>query len=121
MDSWWVDLMESSREDQFLKVLHALFVERPSIAPEKVWLGGGVSSDGGITVLYRGRTGGPVVGRRYDLVELASLFGTWVPSGLAECVWASEIAEPEDIGCARDVDWADGLIDDPSRVCWLNG
>ena len=68
-------------------MLRDLFAERPSIAPEKSWLGGGASSDGRVTVLYRGRAGGPVVGRRYLLAELAKQFGTGDPAELATCVW----------------------------------
>ena len=101
-------------------MLRDLFAERPSIAPEKSWLGGGASSDGRVTVLYRGRAGGPVVGRRYLLAELAKQFGTGDPAELATCVWASEIAEPEDVGRLCDVDWAEGLIENPRQVRWLH-
>ena len=100
-------------------MLRDLFVQRPSIAPEKVWLGGAVGSDGVMTVLYRGRPHGPVVGRRYVLADLAPMFGTADPGALADCVWAGEIAEPEEPGRLLDVDWAVGIIDDPGQVHWL--
>jgi hypothetical protein len=71
-------------------------------------------------VLYREHPRGPVLGRRFDLDELARLFRPVVdPRVLAEIMCDNELFDPTGHGEVLDVDWADGLGLSRREVEWV--
>ncbi len=84
-----------------------------------VWVNAGVSNTGHAVLIYKPQEGGPLVGRRWDLDRLGPLFGTDDPEVLAEQMWLNEVEDPDVRGQRLDVDWAAGLVDNPSEVLWL--
>ena len=72
------------------------------------------------TVLYRENPHRPVLGERFDLVEWAALFDPdLTPEGLADIAISEQLLDPTGRGLRLDVDWADGLIDNPREVEWV--
>jgi hypothetical protein len=78
-------------------------------------------ADGDIaTVLYRENPHRPVLGERFDLIEWASLFDPdLTPEGLADIAIDEQLLDPTGRGIRLDVDWADGLVDNPREVEWV--
>ena len=73
-----------------------------------------------VIVLYREHPDGPVLGRRYDIEESMSQSGHYYsPTGLAGNALDEDILDPTGHGGLLDVDWADGLIDNPREVEWV--
>ncbi|CAO5174090.1 conserved hypothetical protein [Frankia sp. AiPs1] len=84
-----------------------------------VWVAGRVIGSDSVVMLYREWPDGPVIGRHYVVPELASLFDADVTTErLAEIIFVDEITDPGDPGEHLDVDWANGLVPDPSAVTW---
>lgn len=104
---------------EFVEAIRVKLGESPSIAPEKEWVAGGVTTDGDAVVLYRATSGGPLLGRRWNLQRFVLLFGTEDVHLLADAAYTSEIAEPEGPRVRLDVDWAAKLVDSPSEVLWV--
>ena len=104
---------------EFVEAIRVKLGESPSIAPEKEWVAGGITKDGDAVVLYRTISGGPVLGRRWNLQQFASLFATEDAYVLADAAYTSEIAEPEGPAVLLDVTWAAGLVDSPREVLWV--
>jgi len=78
-------------------------------------------ADGDVaTVVYRENPHRPVLGERFDLVEWGSLFDPdLTPEGLADIAIAEQLLDPTGRGVTLDVDWADGLVDNPREVEWV--
>jgi hypothetical protein len=84
-----------------------------------VWVAGRVLDSDSVVMLYRERPDGPVIGRHYVLSDFASLFDPDLDTrDLARIIVVDEITDPSGPGRALDVDWADGLVADPSAVTW---
>lgn len=81
----------------------------------------GTRADGQIaTVLYRENPQRPVLGERFDLAGWAELFDPELsPEDLADIAVAERLLDPTGYGTRLDVDWADGLVDDPSEIEWV--
>jgi hypothetical protein len=79
----------------------------------------GIAADGVPVIIYTEYAGGPLVGMHVDLEKFAPLFGPGVTSAqLGEIVASNEIADPGGPGTHLDVDWADGLVPNPSEIGW---
>ena len=113
---------ESHDAQRFVDAMRVHF-DAQTIPPREernpvVWVNAGVSGSGDAVLLYRQYADGPLVGRRWNLSELGVLFGTDNPAKLAEDMWVTEVEDPDVGGQHLDVDWADGLIDNPGVVLW---
>lgn len=76
--------------------------------------------DDRVIVLYREYSSGPVLGRRYLLDEAMEASGNFYSAAeLAGNAIDEDILDPTGRGIRLDVDWADGLIDDPSEIEWV--
>ncbi|MCY7286818.1 MAG: hypothetical protein LH624_00820 [Cryobacterium sp.] len=111
------------RGNQFLQALLIKFQDEavrtgPFVSPV-IWIAGGLSTSGDPVVIYRQSESEPLVGRIWDLDRLARLFTPSTPETLAHDMWHSEVNEPDFDPRRLDVDWADGLVDDPEGVLWL--
>ncbi|WP_043671076.1 hypothetical protein [Clavibacter michiganensis] len=104
--------------EAFVAALQRMLGETPSIAPEKTWVTGRASGDGSAVVLYADGHD-RLLGRRWVLERLAPLFDPRDAESLASAVYANEIADADGPTTQLDVDWADGLVEDPSRVGWV--
>ncbi|WP_163547382.1 hypothetical protein [Candidatus Frankia nodulisporulans] len=83
------------------------------------WVGGRVLDSDHVVMLYREGAGGPVIGQHYQLSAFASMFDPETTTeGLAHIIFVDEITDPSGPGERLDVDWADGLVPDPSAVTW---
>jgi hypothetical protein len=104
--------------EAFVQALRRMLGETPSIAPEKAWVAGRASADGTAVIVYTDGTG-RLLGRRWVLERLAVGFDPRDAESLASAVYANEIAAPEGPTTPLDVDWADGLVEEPSRIGWV--
>jgi hypothetical protein len=104
--------------EAFVQALRRMLGETPSIAPEKTWVAGRAGADGTVVVVYTDDTG-RLLGRRWVLERLAVGFDPRDAENLASAMYANEIADPEGPTTPLDVDWADGLVDDPSCIRWV--
>jgi len=105
--------------DAFVDGIRAYFSTYPDLAPGKSWVAGRALADGSAVVLYRTSHSPRVVGRRWMLGELARDFSPNDACSLASAVFANEVGEPDGPTAPLAVDWADGLVDDPSAVGWV--
>ena len=103
----------------FLLTIHQQMKRKPLTAPEIDWVAGGCAPDGRAVVLYTATPGGPLLGRIWDLDGYAVLFGTLDAAKLARAAFTSEISEPPGPAITRQVDWADGLVEERASVRWL--
>ncbi|MFH6678569.1 hypothetical protein [Clavibacter michiganensis] len=104
--------------DAFVAAVRRRFEATPSLAPEKTWVAGRASADGSAVILYSDGQG-RLRGRRWVLERLAARFAPRDTRSLADAVYPNEVIEPDGPMTALDVDWADGLVEDPSRVGWV--
>lgn len=75
---------------------------------------------GDVVVLYREHPDWPVLGRRYNLEALSALSGDhYSPTELAGNILDEDILDPTGYGGLLDVDWADGLVENPREVQWV--
>jgi len=105
--------------DAFVDSIRARFSAHPELAPGKSWVAGRARADGSAVVLYRASHSPRVLGRRWMLEELAQDFSPSDARSLASAVFANEVGEPDGPPASLAVDWADGLVDDPSAVGWV--
>lgn len=77
----------------------------------------GIAPDHGVVVLYRPQTGRPLQGLHIDLERFAALFDPWDAAFLARVIASDLIADPSS-GEAREVDWADHLVDEARGILW---
>ncbi len=113
--------MGSIDADAFVAALKWRFDDPQNVLNDHVlWVGGGVGPDGAALVFYREHSDGPVLGRRYDVVEFASGFD---PLGgvedLADIAFSEDITDPTGRGVELPVDWADGLVPEGVTVEWV--
>ena len=106
--------------EQFVDAVHDRFRNSAFLNEDMSWIGGGVRDPHDAVILYRDRPDGPVLGRLYELRSYSALFGGETAQWLANEAWLSDITDPSGDGEPKDVDWAVGLIDDPSVVSWLD-
>ena len=104
--------------DAFVSAIRRRFAASPSLAPEKTWVAGRAHADGTAVILYADGHG-RLLGRRWVLDRLAAGFAPRDARSLADAVYPNEVIEPDGPTTALDVDWADGLVEDPSRVGWV--
>ncbi|SNQ51210.1 conserved hypothetical protein [Frankia canadensis] len=103
-----------------VRLVRDLVQDPKSILGENVvWVAGRVLGADSVVLLYREGSDGPVIGKHYVLPELASMFSPNVTTEeLARIIFVDEITDPSGPGRHLDVDWADGLVSDPSAVTW---
>lgn len=106
--------------NEFVAAVRARFRDSELLRDGMEWVAGGVRSPDAAIILYRDRPGGPVLGRRYLLREYSALFGGETAQWLATEAWVSDITDPSGDGEPKDVDWAEGLVTDPTEVRWLD-
>ncbi|WIE76749.1 hypothetical protein [Curtobacterium sp. MCSS17_007] len=106
--------------NEFVAAVRARFRDSDLLRDGMEWVAGGVQPPDVATILYRDRPGGPVLGRRYPLKEYSALFGGETVQWLATEAWVSDITAPSGDGERKDVDWAEGLVPDPTEVRWLD-
>ncbi|MCK9894027.1 hypothetical protein [Frankia sp. AgB32] len=104
----------------FLRLVREQVQDPENILGENVaWVAGRVLGTDSVVMLYREGADGPVIGRHYLVPELASMFDANVATEeLARIVFVDEITDPSGPGRQLAVDWADGLVPDPSAVTW---
>jgi hypothetical protein len=79
----------------------------------------GTDATGAVVVLYREQPDGPLLGRRFEMHKYAVLFDPKnEPEDLAMIALSDEILDPSGHGRRLNVDWANGLADDPAQVEW---
>jgi len=105
--------------DAFVDAIRACFSTYPDLAPGKSWVAGRARADGSAVVLYWTPHSPQIIGRRWILEELAQDFSPNDACSLASALFANEVGEPDGPATALAVDWADGLVDDPSAVRWV--
>jgi hypothetical protein len=105
--------------DAFVDSIRARFSANPGLVPRKSWVAGQARADGSAVILYRASYSPQVIGRRWMLEELATCFSPNDAQSLASAVFANEIGDPDGPTVSLAVDWADGLVDEPSAVGWV--
>lgn len=112
----------SSESDakRFCAAIVRYFSEPDRAFGENVELIATRATDDVAIILYREFPTGPILGQRYELTDYATLFDPHLsPEELADIAFTDEITDPSGRGTRRDVDWADGLVEDPSSIEWL--
>jgi hypothetical protein len=104
--------------DAFVAAIRRRFEATPSFAPEKTWIAGRANDDGTAVIIYSDGQG-RLRGRRWVLERLAAQFAPRDARSLADSVYPNEVIEPDGPMTPLDVDWADGLVEDPSRIGWV--
>ena len=112
--------METDQEE-FVAALRRL-VQNPGgpLGQDLTWVSGRATPDGAV-VLYRQEGVVPVLGWRYEMAWFAAMFGSEsTMRELAEITYVNDLRSPDGgAGVRLDVDWADGLVEDPAEVAWL--
>lgn len=83
------------------------------------WIGGRVLSDETVVVITRFVDGKNVFGNRFDVDKFASDIKP-SPMPVKELAYelVEHIVEPFGRAQLMNVDWADGIIEDPDRILW---
>lgn len=106
--------------NEFLERTHERFDRDELFGGRFEWVAGRAYREDVAILLFRDTRDGVVHGMRWNLAEFSPLFDPNSPADLAETVWVNEINDPSGPGEVRHVDWANGLIDDPESVRWLD-
>jgi len=109
----------TAQAEAFVESIRTKFRKNPGLVPQKTWVAGRALADGSAVILYQVSYSTQVIGRRWMLEELAQRFSPSDARSLASAVFANEVGEPDGPTASLAVNWADGLVDDPSAVGWV--
>ena len=109
---------EMSEAEELLRLLRREFEKRSTYFAEH-YVAGAATPDGDVTVVYSAGGGRFLFGRSWNVTELRAAFSPWDPEDLAEILWIEDVNCPNGTGKV-DVARAEGLVDDPASVRWVD-